>query len=466
MRRSWAFGLAALFTAYVGLAAWLPPADDELYYWCWSEELQLSYFDHPPMTAYLIRGSTELFGDSLLAVRLPACLASVIVFGIVAHLTRPRRIVWWFLLTPAFTFGAVLVTPDTPLLLFWALYLAWLVAAQRRLSAYEPIPMWMWALGGVVLGCAGLGKYTAALAVPASFASFLLARRSWRDWFPGFVFHGGLAFLATLPVLFFNAERDFAPMRFQLAHAMEATEGNRFTLAEFVGLQALLVGFLPFVLFPWVLRNARALALDPRLRACGCLFAVPFAVFLYKSCRGPVEGNWALACYLGFWPLAAHWFEQSRRTVVLAATFAVPLGCVLLLTWHTLVPLSVIPPNRDRISRQPARHEAAERVAAAIRAIGEEVPVYTGSYQMTTLLRFHGIPARQCAGVSRASHFTDRPQQLRNEVRAIVVSEGPLPAEQTVGFGPPRVIGSFPVVIRGETTNLYHVLLYARSAGG
>src|SRR5262249_27935614 len=44
---------------------------DEAYYWVWSRHLALSYFDHPPMVAYLIRASTAILGDTELAVRLP-----------------------------------------------------------------------------------------------------------------------------------------------------------------------------------------------------------------------------------------------------------------------------------------------------------------------------------------------------------------------------------------------------------
>lgn len=140
--------LAALGVVYAALAGWVPLHDDELYYWCWSKELQLSYFDHPPLTAVMIRASTELFGDTPFAVRLPACIATVTVLGVVGWLTRPRGILFATVFTPVYTFGAVMITPDTPLLLFWALYLAWLVAVHQRLTppeGTEPKRVgWLW----------------------------------------------------------------------------------------------------------------------------------------------------------------------------------------------------------------------------------------------------------------------------------------------------------------------------------
>lgn len=459
-------GLAALAVAYLALAATFPPTDDELYYWCWSRDLQLSYFDHPPMTALMIRASTEVFGQSVFAVRLPACLTSVAVLVVIGWLMRPRHLLPWVALSPLFTFGAVLITPDTPLLLFWSAYLAWLVVVHRRLDE-GAVPYWYWLVGGGLLGCGALGKYTTALAVPAGFLSFLLAGRPRRAWVPGYLVHGCLSFLFVLPVLAFNAREDFAPLRFQWSHAMAAGRGLK-PFAEFVGVQLLLFGTMPLALFPWVVWNLRRLASDPRLRVCACLYALPLGFFLYKALRGPLEGNWALACYVGFWPVAAYWYEGVRasrrwRQAVVGA-FAIPVGCVLVLFVHLLIaPLPVVKPRHDRLSRYAARQEAFAELAAEIRSHGEPLPVFGVTYQSTARLRVSGVAAEQLAGATRASNFTLRPHSLAEVDRAYVVSEGPLPIELAPGFDPPEFVASVPVVVRGETTAYYHLLLYTRT---
>jgi 4-amino-4-deoxy-L-arabinose transferase-like glycosyltransferase len=458
-------GLAVLAAVYLALAATFPATDDELYYWCWSQDLQLSYFDHPPMTALMIRASTEVFGPSVFAVRLPACLSSLVVLGVVGYLSRPRALLPWVALSPLFTFGAVLITPDTPLLLFWSAYLVWLVAVHRRLDA-GALPPWMWVVGGVLLGCGALGKYTTVLAVPAGFATFLLAGRSWRTWLPGYLLHGCVSFLFVLPVLAFNVREDFAPLRFQFAHAMASGRGLK-PFAEFVGVQLLLFGTLPLVLFPWVVGNLRTLSADPRLRVCACLYALPLAFFLYKAVRGPLEGNWALVCYLGFWPVAAHWYEKVRSSQrwrrSVAGAFAIPVGCVLVLAVHLLVePLPVVKPRHDRLSRYAARQEAFVELAAAIRHDGRPAPVFGTTYQSTARLRVNGIAAEQLAGATRPSNFTIRPHTLAEVSRAYVVNEGPLPPALTPGFDPPRLLATVPVTVRGQAQTYYHLLFYSR----
>jgi 4-amino-4-deoxy-L-arabinose transferase-like glycosyltransferase len=475
--------VAGLVPAYLVLAAVLPPADDELYYWCWSERLQLSYYDHPPMTAYLIRAATTVFGDTLFAIRLPAVVSTLTVLLVVGYLTRPRTLLPLVVFTPLFTFGAVLVTPDTPLLMFWALYLLWLVKVQEGMAngRCEPAgghfmprpahtgrsPWWLWPLGGLILGCGILGKYTTGLAVVAGFLSFVLAG-NWRRWAGGYAVHLAVAFLVTLPILVHNVRYDFAPLAYQWRHSMTSPDPGVVPFLAFVGVQLLLFGGVPFVVFAWAVRRRRALLADPRLRVCLCLFAFPFAFFLYKATRGPLEGNWALACYVAVWPLAAAWYETVRHSAawrrLTALAFAAPAACVVLIAVHLVRPVPLLSPGADRITRQVAKVELARDLAEAVRTAGPGEPVYAPSYQWTALLRFGGIDARQVAGMTRPSHFTQHPETPAGRDRALVFGEGFLPAEFAAGFGPPRILGKFPLVVRGREVGVYWLIEYSRAS--
>src|SRR5206468_4459208 len=121
----------------------------------------------------------------------------------------------------------------------------------------------------------------------------------------GYAVHLAVAFVVTLPILIHNIRYDFVPLQYQWKHAMASGAPGPIPFLSFVGIQVLVVGLLPFAVFAWTIRHWRTLVLAPRLRVCACLFAVPFAFFLYKATRGPLEGNWALACYIAVWPLAA-----------------------------------------------------------------------------------------------------------------------------------------------------------------
>lgn len=410
-RRDFAFVLA-VFATYCAFATFVPPFDDEFYYWCWSESLQLSYYDHPPMTAYLIRAATAVFGNTLFAVRLPACVSTAFVFGVILALSKPKRIVPWLLVTPVFSFGAVIVTPDTPLLMFWAAYVYWLVKVHERMNVAERdggIPLHLWLVGGLILGCGVLGKYTTGLAVPAGFLAFALAGR-WRAWMAGYVLHGLVAFLVASPILIHNIRHDFVPILYQWKHSMGTIDPGLKRFGEFLGIQIVLAGTMPFVLLPWVIANGRRLAADPRLRVCLCFYGFPILFFLYKATRGPLEGNWALVSYVAFWPLAAEWYESARGRTLwrwsVPAAFLIPAGAMLAGAIHLVRPLPFIPPINDRLLRQAEKYEIAKQIKKDWDASPEKLPVYTDTYQWVAILRFCGVDAHQIDGLTRPSHFT------------------------------------------------------------
>jgi 4-amino-4-deoxy-L-arabinose transferase-like glycosyltransferase len=450
----------------LALAAAVPPFDDELYYWCWSRDLQLSYYDHPPMVAYLIRLSTELLGNTIFAIRLPGVVSGLTVIGVIGWLSPPRALYPLVILSPVLTFAAILVTPDTPMLLFWALYLAWLVAVHERL-AIGRVPMGWWFLGGVILGCGVLGKYTMGLAAIAGGASFLFAG-DWRRWAPGYVLHAIVSIATASPILIHNIPENFVPIRYQWSHSMGSPQPGFASFAEFVGVQLLLFGGLPFVILVWGARHWRELAVEPRLRVCACLFLLPFAFFLFKATRGRLEGNWAFPCFIACWPLAEVWYTRAREwrgwRMATRAGFALPLGLTAALTWHLLLPLPFLPPAKDRPYRQWARMDAARAAADDLRASGHSGPVFVTNYQWAALLRWQGIDARQIDGASRPSQFTHPPESPVGLARAVVCAEGVLPARLVEGFGPPKLVHHYPVTVRGvECQELWWIEYSAES---
>ena len=488
--RSWP--LAILLVIYCVLAAVLPLADDEVYYWCWSKELQWSYYDHPPMSAVLIFLSTCLFGDTALGIRFPACVATAFTIWVIHRLTSAKILILGLLVTPLFTFGSVLMTPDSPLILFWSAYWWWLVVLHQRLFATSDaslqgastseasnvpgaatevgphdtkVSLAFWTLGGILLGCGVLSKYTMALAVPTGFVSLLLARSHWRRWFLPYLYHGVISFLVASPILIYNVTQNFEPLLYQWSHAAEKTSNSLLSFGDFVGVQILLFGTMPFVLFPWVIRNARGLSGTALNRVSFCLYAIPLAFFLYKSTQTRLQGNWALVCFISFWPLASQWYgtvQHSRlwrRLTV--ASFLPPAIAVVAIAAHLVSPISIVPIKGDRVYRQIALNDASRKIAELIRKDGRPVPVFTGSYQMTSLLRFQSLDARQIDGMTRPSHFTRPPRHLTDVPEAYVVAEQPLAAEFCEGFGDPQFVADVPVDYRGATDRTFKIWLYS-----
>jgi len=153
-------GLTAL---RLGMAAAVPVSPDEAYYWVWSQAPAWSYYDHSFMVAVWARIGTRFFGPTPLGLRLLGPLsafgASLLILDAARRLGAGRGYAAALLLNATLLLGAgaVLMTPDTPLLFFWTLTL-W---AMARLVAGGS--GWWWLAAGAAAGLALDSKYTGAL---------------------------------------------------------------------------------------------------------------------------------------------------------------------------------------------------------------------------------------------------------------------------------------------------------------
>jgi hypothetical protein len=78
-------GITILRLIYVNFVPLLP---QEAYYWKYAKNLALSYFDHPPMTAYIIAFFTWIGGDKIFFIRFGSILLSVGLMIIIYTITK------------------------------------------------------------------------------------------------------------------------------------------------------------------------------------------------------------------------------------------------------------------------------------------------------------------------------------------------------------------------------------------
>ena len=205
--------LAALTLLRLAVAARVPLAPDEAYYFLWSQHLQAGYLDHPPMVAYWIRAGTMLLGNTPLGIRLlgpiAAALGSLLVWDAGEQLFPHRQagLIAAALLNATLMVGtgAILITPDAPLLFFWT---AGLAALARLITSGNP--RW-WLAVGLAAGLALLSKYTAVLFIAAVFIWLLTSpegRATLRTPWPwGAMLLAGLIFA---PDIAWNASHHWA----------------------------------------------------------------------------------------------------------------------------------------------------------------------------------------------------------------------------------------------------------------
>lgn len=219
-----AFGLIGVIylfkLVYLGLPDLIP---QEALHWNRAMRLAPAYVDHPGGVALLIRLWTAILGTSEFAIRIGALLcglgATLFVNGIGFHLSGRRSTGFIsaaiFNLCPFFWGTSFFIFPDSPMIMFWAGSVYYLLRAIKGGGSRS------WVLGGFCLGLAMWSKYTVVVLVFSMGLYFLasargrillLTRQPWKL--------GGVAILTLSPLLLHEFSRGWVTFKFQFVGRM------------------------------------------------------------------------------------------------------------------------------------------------------------------------------------------------------------------------------------------------------
>jgi 4-amino-4-deoxy-L-arabinose transferase-like glycosyltransferase len=486
--------LAALTLLRLALAASIPLAPDEAYYFLWSRHLQPGYFDHPPMVALWIRAGTALLGTGPLGIRLlgplSAALGSFLLWDAGEQLF-PRRqagLAAAALLNATLMLGAgaILMTPDTPLLFFWT---AGLAALARLISSGNP--RW-WLAVGLAAGLALLSKYTAVLFIASVFLWLLTAppgRAALRTPWPWVAV--ALAFLIFTPDIVWNAEHQWVSYLkqggrefiHQLAHAQitgfltpahpqpplnfgPPAAPHGFTMprpvqffGEFWGGQFGL--FTPIIFFLvigglWALRRSPAPAVQAA-RLLLWLTLLPGAVFLEHVLKNRVQANWLAILYPSACLAAAALPAPTLRRWLNPA-LALGFFLTAVVYAQALTHFLPLPARADPSALQMAGWRGLGRAAAAL----NPPPAFLASddYAIAAALAYYGPKNIPVAGFDdyRWAYFAFPPANLQNKTGLFITR-----------FQPPDCIAPPATLTRrlGQQVIMrYHVCYVTAAAPG
>ncbi len=396
--------VGASLLLHVGYAGLVPLSPQEAYYWSWGRRLALSYFDHPPLAAWTIRGFTQLLGDGERAIRLAAAFHSGLFF-LFLFLTGRRLFgeraallaTAFGLLAPITSLGQVVITPDGPLLSGWAACLYFTVRALD-----EEDGRWLLA-AGLATGLAALGKYTAFMLVPQLGLALLLDPRGRRLLASPWPWLGLLlAGLVFSPVLLWNADRRFVSFLFQSGGRTSTFAFNPVLVGRFVGLQALSVSPLLWLAVMGAPFLAARRWREPRWRVAA-LFSLPLVLLMLAiSPFHWVKMNWGAPAYpAALLAVSALALEGWGRPWVRRFTWSAGALAALFSLYTHLMPLWPALPFPARDEMFAGWRQLADRVDAERRAMGGDPLVVGCTYKPAAELAYYlpGRPQTQSAGV-------------------------------------------------------------------
>ncbi|MGK7346560.1 MAG: ArnT family glycosyltransferase [Candidatus Nitrospinota bacterium M3_3B_026] len=308
--RRWAY---LSFLAVVGFALFRAAVmgttglgDSESYYWAWSQRPALSYYDHPPMVAWLIWLSTSLGGHTPFLVRLPSVILFTamgwLLYRLSYDLFRDARVGFYSILTfnliPVFAIGAIQMVPDIPSAVCFTAYILILNRLLRNGG-----PGWLWYILGVLLGLGTLSKYFAIMLVPGTVILAALVPE-YRFWFrrPEPYIMGVIALFVFSPVLIWNYQNEWPSFRFHLAERHGGAGFNLKNLGQLAGGQLLYVNplYLAGLLWAVFAGTWRAIAEGDRRYAILAAFSGPVLLFFYAVCAwtNESEPHWPAFGYI------------------------------------------------------------------------------------------------------------------------------------------------------------------------
>ncbi|MBI5815540.1 MAG: glycosyltransferase family 39 protein [Nitrospinae bacterium] len=379
---------------------------DEPYYWLWSLHPQMGYYDHPPMVAWLIAVFTSL-ADSERFVRLAAALlasgATWFAYETARGIFNDKRAglgaALLINIVPITSVGAVIITPDSPLMFFW---LGSVYYGHKLIDTQEPRH---WYATGFFYGLALLSKYTAALFAPALFL-FILYSAENRHWLfrrePYMAF--ALSIIIFSPVIYWNHTHDWTSFRFQFSHGFsEAGAPAWMNFAEFWGGQVGLFGVAGFFLALWTGVGMAKMGLREKRDDFLYISFMTLPLLLFftvNSFKARMEGNWAVVAYLaaltaapGFVQRYAGSFAQIRKGRLVEKGYAAALVLMAVFTVYIhaqiVDPALPMPQKRELSRRIYGWSVLGNQAAKELSTLGEGAFVLTQRYQISSLMAYY-----------------------------------------------------------------------------
>jgi hypothetical protein len=309
--------LAVVLLLHVLLSAAIGLSVDEAHYALYAAHPAWSYFDHPPLVGW-VQWPLVVLDAPVVALRLiPGLLwlaTVLLVYRIAEVLCLGAGVgaLLSLLLAPLLHVLAIGLLPDT-LLMFFSAALMYQTLLLMHCDAQQAWRHWL--VLGILLGLAGLSKYTAIFTAVAV-AACLMRAQDWRVLRNAKLWVSvTIAVALVLPVAYWNAQNQWISFTYQAKHGAGG-DWEALHVARFLIVQVLSYG----VLLWWGWAGVRSLP-SSKLRWLLGFFLVPFTVFAALSGGGSGLPHWTAPAWVALAPFAGAGLVQAlqgaqRRWVV------------------------------------------------------------------------------------------------------------------------------------------------------
>ena len=355
---------------------------DEAYYWRYSKELAWGYFDHPPITAVLVKAGDLLFHNEL-GVRLFFVFLCTATIWVMERMIQPSNLKLYYAIVLSIAFlqvgmvfgGGMFAIPDFPLLFLTALF--FYLYKQYLQNSSWPVIL----LLALVMCLLMLSKYHGILVIGFTVLSnpALLKRKSF--WTMAL-----LALILFLPHGLWQVANGFPSMKYHFYERSSRAYSFSFT-SEYLLAQPFVLG--PFIGALLIYLGFTVKPKDLFERSLKFMIVGTYLFFFLMTFKGRVEGNWTIITLVPLLYLGYTQIERSEKLTKFSFySFAVSLVLILALRIALITNLL---PNSIGLSKMLG----ARRWVKELKAVAQDRPVaFMNSYQRASLYEFYsGMPA-------------------------------------------------------------------------
>jgi len=372
-KKSFFFLLAATFLLNLLQALYTGILSDEAYYGLYGANLSWGYFDHPPMVALFVKLSSLLFSGTL-GIRFMTVVAHVFTILLIWKLIEEdhpdnRKTALFFLMVSSsvmFSAFGFVTTPDSPLLLFVALFLY----AYRNFlkeKSWRTVILLSVAMAGMIYS-----KYQAAIVIALVVISNLRLLRSGKFWLSGIF---GLFLL--FPHFYWQYIHDFPGFKYHLVDRSDIFKWRY--ILEFIPNQ--LAVFNPFIFCAIVYVLLKYKAKDTFERALWFLIIGFIAFFWITGFRGHVEPHWTIAAAVPMIILLYRRTMENKKLMGYVMKVILPSLLLVLL-------LQILIVVNDRVKTEAGFDKRRAEIEFAGELTGNIPVLYIGSFQNPSMYTF------------------------------------------------------------------------------
>ncbi|EDZ62755.1 glycosyl transferase, family 39 [Sulfurimonas gotlandica GD1] len=323
---------------------------DEAHYVLYALNLDLSYFDHPPLVGWVQYIFTSIFSTSEFGARVAAIIigfvTSIFIYKLIYDINKNtnQAFIAVLALHASFLFNAlfIMLMPDTLLFLLILPIIFTVIEIEKndRLST--------WLLLGLLLGLAGLSKYTAVLFIVPIILYVLLRRRYDLLYTQNIIPSIVLALIIILPVIVWNIQNDWSSFAYQSAHVVGSNSINWNGFASSIGAQ--FGAYNPFLTPLAFYGLYKALRSENSTIFLTALFGfVMILFFTYASLYKTALPHWSALFYMLFIPIGTFYMLQISKKYL---KFAIGFGLLLSIIAYAELGFKFIPlPDHQSLHR-------------------------------------------------------------------------------------------------------------------